>query len=135
MLELFEPKLGNFNWYLAALMLSYTLVYALLIRPLFLFCERFSRNVMASLVHLLFAVNLILPVMLLPMALLGDDFWLPGLLFILLYFLLLGAEGRNVSEDGKVMYLAHTQFMVFLFPAAAVLRLLRQLYQVVATLL
>lgn len=34
MLELCKPELGHYGWYLAALMLIYTLLYALLIGPL-----------------------------------------------------------------------------------------------------
>ena len=129
-LHLKELKASNWGWFLVVVMLLYIGIYAALIGPLFRFCRRFHTNLMELPLHLLLIVNLILPVILLPLAAVGPSFWLPGLLFTLLYILLICVEAKNVQGDGAVIYMVHSQFLLFIIlPTAFTLRLVIDIYR------
>lgn len=136
LLYLVKLKASNWGWFLNVVMLIYIAIYGALIGPLFRYCRKFKFNLMELPLHLLLIVNLMLPVILLPLAVVGPDFWLPGLLFLLLYFLLICVEAQNAQGDGAVVYMVHSQFVVFIIiPVAVILRLVVELYHFIVWLL
>lgn len=120
-----DLRTSNWSWFLVVMMMLYVCIYATLIGPLYRYCRRFKINIMAFAFCSLVFVNLLLPFILWPLAIVGPDFWLPAVLFSLLYVLLLCTEGQNAQGDGAVVYMVHSHLLVFvILPSAIFIRLI-----------